>query len=101
MIEPSAWSIETILKTIYHNKKNGKIKKKISVIQAICDKKSGFKELVTHIIPKPGTTENSSLIDLSIYQGDWKSKNISTSQWIKVISLMISSININLKNQTI
>lgn len=87
MIEPSAWSIETILKTTYHNKKRDKIKKKISIIQAICDKKSGFKELVTHTIPKPGTTENSSLIDLSKYQGDRKVTNISTSQWIKVISI--------------
>ncbi|MDG2397247.1 MAG: FkbM family methyltransferase [Flavobacteriaceae bacterium] len=86
-IEPYTPSIETILKSIYLQKKRNNAK--WEVVHAGCTDKDSYTRLGMHNIPNPGETLNTFGSDSNNYNDGGKTNrtNIVIQQWVKGVSL--------------
>ena len=86
-IEPYTPSIETILKSVFVQKKRNKAKWEI--IHAGCTDKETFSRLGMHNAPNPGETLNTYGSDEKNYKDDGKTdrSKILIQQWVKGVSL--------------
>jgi FkbM family methyltransferase len=87
-VEPFTPSIETILKTVVIVEREKSRRQDFEVVQAACDRVSGFGRLVTHTKPVAGETFNSIADDVADYcQGGRQEMAVGATQWVKTVTL--------------
>jgi FkbM family methyltransferase len=88
-VEPFTPSIETILKTIYHQSgQDPQVTQRLYVIQGLIDITSGFQRMDMHEKPVPGDTYNSAGDSKADYcYGGRVEAPTNLSQWMASVSL--------------